>query len=160
MFCRLDFDAVEDLALNLSNVLASLPATAPTPQLVNQVLRINVTGADVEVINVPADVLLNARALDVSGSFADNATVIVNVVGSPCGVQDVDLTSLAPLRSSLLWNFVNCTRLTLSGVAVQGTVWAPRATVTAANGMWRPMMISVRDNDEEKKNMMIDWAVC
>src|SRR5262249_52585356 len=62
------------------------------------------------------------------------ATVLVNVSGDSAQMQNMGLSVSGTDRQHVLFNFAGATALTLGGIAVEGSVLAPRANVTFNNG--------------------------
>ncbi|MGE4293906.1 MAG: choice-of-anchor A family protein [Desulfovibrio sp.] len=92
------------------------------------------TGATTEVFSLDGQQLLDANNLAIAG-IADGATVIINVSGESSGFTNMGLQALANMNENVLFNFYEATDLTISGVAVEGSILAPLAHVDAQNGV-------------------------
>lgn len=138
-FYRINFTAAGEQLNQLQDTLANLPATASRPVLIDNTLEFSIGGdSSLEVVNVNASLLLRARDVSITnnnGTFNDNTTIVFNVFGTPCGLENIGLQGLERFRNNIIWNFVDCQQLRLRSVAVQGTVIAPEADVTNPVGM-------------------------
>jgi choice-of-anchor A domain-containing protein len=98
---------------------------------------------NVQVFNVQASDLLQTTRIQF-GNVSSNETaassnetlktVIINVIGSPCGwAHDVEgAEDLERFASKIIWNFENCTSMQINNVSsIPGTILAPHAAVVA-----------------------------
>jgi choice-of-anchor A domain-containing protein len=93
------------------------------------------------VYNVSATDLAAANTFNVEG--VSTATVIINVLGSVASFQNGGVSLVGGITSAhVLWNFLNATTLTISGIGVNGTVLAPKAAVTFNNGQINGSLIA------------------
>jgi choice-of-anchor A domain-containing protein len=98
-------------------------------------------GKFVEVIHVDADVLLGARNvtifenLDDDHLFNTSAVIVFNVLGEVCGFDRLDFYNAEPWSNRIIWNFVNCTNMTIVDTSIMGSVLAVNANVTNATGL-------------------------
>jgi choice-of-anchor A domain-containing protein len=70
------------------------------------------------------------------------STIIVNIGGSSAGFNNLDLSAWKNWSSRVIFNFYEAQSLTIQGVAVQGSILAPRAIVSASNGQVRGQIIA------------------
>ncbi len=87
------------------------------------------------MINLPAQDLLNTRSLQILNlnQLASNSVILFNVRGSPCGAEQLSLEFLRPFASSVIWNFIGCSTLTIRQIDLIGTVLAVDADVVDSN---------------------------
>ncbi|MBS1728804.1 MAG: choice-of-anchor A family protein [Armatimonadetes bacterium] len=72
-----------------------------------------------------------------------NATVVVNVNGANASFQNAGYSLTGGIDAShVLLNFWNATSLTLAGVGVSGSVFAPQADVTFNNGQLNGQLVA------------------
>ncbi len=100
------------------------------------------SGADpsLNVFHVSAASLANAYSIQISAPA--NASVVINVTGGPAQIAHLGMTISGTDRSHGLWNFCGAAQLTISGVAVEGSVLAPYTNVTFNNGQVNGTLIT------------------
>jgi len=123
----------------ISNKLFSLDATgdASIQKGDNNVFRFVGSGSNPEVFNVDVkkDKPFSAGYWALEG-VAAGATIIVNFDGqlsSGDGFSNMDMSEFEGVSTHTIFNF-NTNNLSVYGVAVQGSILAPNALVTASNG--------------------------
>lgn len=114
------------------------------------------TGASgLQVYNVSAYDLSHANSFKIQGQ--DSSTVIVNVLGASAGFQNAGFSLAGGITSShVLWNFVDASALTISGVGVDGTILAPLAAVNFSNGQINGSLIAATLSGSGATNIVQD----
>jgi len=134
---RLNFTAIEQQLLALSNALADLPATSHSVHISNTQYIFGISNSpELEVIDLDAATLLTAHDLLIEngGHFNPSATIVFNVRGNPCGIQQMTLDQYRTLKTQIIWNFINCTEMTISQIDLIGAVLAVKANLLNPNG--------------------------
>ncbi len=92
---------------------------------------LNGTDSAMNVFNLDAGILDAVSYLNLS--VPQNSTVLFNIYGMNAGITNMGFSGL-PTISNVIFNFVDATSLTITGVSVSGTVLAPNADVKFMNG--------------------------
>lgn len=92
------------------------------------------------VFYVTAASLANANGIQISAPAG--AIVVINVTGGPAQLRNLGITISGTDRQHVVWNFCDATELTISGIAVEGSVLAPSTDVTFNNGQINGTLIS------------------
>ncbi|MBU1248441.1 MAG: choice-of-anchor A family protein [Proteobacteria bacterium] len=129
-----DFGAVQQ---RITAASSRLSVRKPTGTVANNWGGLTLTGngdSNTQIFNVSGDELLASWGLSLS-NIGDGATVIINVSGEVTGLTNMNMEGLASLNDKVLFNFYEATDLTLSGIAVRGSILAPLADVTGNSGV-------------------------
>jgi len=86
-----------------------------------------------QVFNLNGSDLLNANTFNID-QIADGATILINVSGALSGMTGMGLSYPAEFSDNILFNFYEADKLILDGIGVRGSILAPHASVTGANG--------------------------
>jgi choice-of-anchor A domain-containing protein len=135
----IDVNAADLLQANTVTFQGSTAATTP-------VATTPVATTPVATTPVATNLATTPEATS-GGEETGNKTVLIfNVAGSPCGFKNVGIQSLAPWAKKIIWNFQDCTNMTILSVSVPGTVLAPGAAVYGASGDLAGQLIAVSFN--------------
>jgi choice-of-anchor A domain-containing protein len=126
----IDFAAVEQEMTADSTSLAALAAngTAKTG------LEVVFTGTDATLNVFEVQALDLARMTSMTISAPASSTVLINIRGETVSLQNFGFTLIGVAREHVLYNLPEATTLTMSGVGIQGSLLAPFADLTFANG--------------------------
>ena len=92
--------------------------------------------SDTQVFNLNGYQLEKAHTLALS-CVPDNATIIVNISGDKRNfkpLSNINLSDFTPHRQKTIFNLYEATSLSISGVALEGLVLAPKADIDAPSG--------------------------
>jgi len=128
----LDFGATGASLANTAASYATLPAYGTTTFRYG-VLTLTGTDATRDVFTVSGDDLNTANSLHVR--VPSGATVLVNVTGTTIRMANMGIDLGGSDRGHALYNFPDATSLTLSGIGVEGSILAPRASLSFPNGV-------------------------
>jgi choice-of-anchor A domain-containing protein len=118
---------------NLSNFWAGKAANGTTDvKSWDQIILSG--GAGVNYFNVTSSALANTNSLVINAPAG--STAIINVTGAaPYRMQYMGISLQGGIdRQHIIYNFPTATTLTVNGVAVEGSLFAPNAAVTFMNG--------------------------
>jgi choice-of-anchor A domain-containing protein len=91
------------------------------------------------VVHVDASLLLTATSIVVSPDFDqffnESIVLVFNVQGEACGFNKLDMYNLQPWKNRTIWNFPDCTNMTINDTAIMGSVLAVNANVRDATGL-------------------------
>jgi len=121
------------LSDNLCLLAGSNVTPAPT-------LHMNGSDSSLNVFYVGAAALGAANGVQIHAPA--NATVVINVTGTPASMAYMGITVGGTDREHVVWNFCDATQLTLQGIQVEGSVLAPYTDVTFNNGQINGMLIT------------------
>jgi choice-of-anchor A domain-containing protein len=128
------FSEVADYLMAESDYLASLAATGTST---TQYGTLTLDGSNV----VGSTVIFNVAAADLSAAHTlvikagAGVTVVVNVTGGTASMQNMGISFSGGVdRQHVVYNFADATSVTLGGIAVEGTVLAPQASVNFISG--------------------------
>ncbi len=104
--------------------------------------QISFTGTDpnFDVFAVSGAVVANARSLSIK--VPSGATTLINVSGPVSQLSNGSLSLSGASADNVIWNFYQATRLNLSGIRVEGFVFAPRAAIFFDNGHIDGMVVA------------------
>ncbi|TVQ53967.1 MAG: choice-of-anchor A family protein [Phycisphaerales bacterium] len=134
----IDFSVVQSEAQTASDFWSNL---SDTGTVANQFGQLNFSGnsSGLNVFTVDAADLASANGLNMNAP--SGSSVLINVTGSSATLQNFGfLGSWDPNRT--LFNFVDATSLTMSGIGVQGSILAPYADVLFQNGQMDGTLIA------------------
>jgi choice-of-anchor A domain-containing protein len=96
--------------------------------------QVSFTGTDpnLDVFAAPGAEVANARSLSVK--VPSGATTLINVSGPASQLKDGVINLSGTSADKVIWNFHQATELSISGIRVEGSVFAPRAAVSFSNG--------------------------
>ena len=135
----LDFATTNSYLLTASNYWGSLSATGSTINNYGGIQLVG-TNSELNVFTLSGAVLASSWGITIDAPAG--STVLVNVTGTSdifqnMGINFQDLNSDGKGvtdKQHVIYNFTDATSLSISGISVQGTVLAPKATVTFGNG--------------------------
>lgn len=125
-----DFTSEVALLTNTSAYWGSLEATGTAEYKWGGYL-LSGKNSDLNVFNLDATLLDAVSYMNLS--VPTGSTVLFNVFGEKAGLTNMGFSGL-PSASNVIFNFVDATSLTISGVSVAGTVIAPNAKVDFLSG--------------------------
>jgi choice-of-anchor A domain-containing protein len=132
-----DFPQLESQVKALSTKMTTLTANGTVSKNASGALVLKGTNKDLNVFNVDGS-QLGAVTIDVPLT----STVVVNVSGKVISWPGAKMTLPGPIRDNddyefsthVVWNMYEATSLTIGGIALQGSILAPYATIEAASG--------------------------
>ncbi len=129
----IDFAGVER---EMTADTATLAALAPngTVNIDTGGLEVFLTGTDavLNVFEIQAADLVNMTGMSISAPAS--STVLVNLRGESVSLHDFGFLLTGVPREQILFNLPDATRLSMSGVGIQGSVLAPYVELAFANG--------------------------
>lgn len=129
-----DFENDTGYVQQLSGNLAKLPATgAAVLQSTNYELKGD-CASSLQLFNLDAVTLAKARTYSLN-CIPNGATVVFNVAGENITMQNLNMQSLTDIRDKVLFNFPQAKKITLTSVAIAGSVLAPYAEITQPTGV-------------------------
>lgn len=141
----IDFAAARTYYTDLSTNLASLATTGSTSQAYGN-LRLTGSGAGLEVFSLTTAQLASTNYFEFSSGFASNATILVNVSGTSASASNFGFNLGSANRQRILFNFDEANAVNLANIGWEGSVLAPKATVTANNGQFNGNLIAKNMN--------------
>lgn len=129
-----DFAAEKTYLTNLAQDLTHITPTGLAETRWNGLHIVGDGHSKQQVFNVSGSDLLDVTWFDVENLAAD-ATVVFNVSGAVSGFKNMGMWDLQGLESKVLFNFYEATDVSISGVAVLGSILAPNAKITGTNGV-------------------------
>jgi choice-of-anchor A domain-containing protein len=139
---------------NISNFWAGKAANGTTD--VKPWGQIILTGTNIgtNYFNVTSTALANTNSLVINAPAG--STAIISVTGSaPYRMQYMGISLQGGInRQHIIYNFPTATTLTVSGVAVEGSLFAPNATVNFTNGTMNGTLVagSLTDQNGQYNN--------
>ncbi len=136
----LDLASLQSDANTASNNWADLPANGTTTV---QYGGISLAGSNSErnVFKVKGSDLASSNNLQINAPA--NSTVIINVDGTSDQIKSIGIALSGGIdRQRIVFNFYEATSLNISGVSVEGTIFAPKANVNVSNGGIRGSVIA------------------
>lgn len=125
----LDFLALDTALTTQSGLLAALAANGTSVEQYST-RTLKGTDASLNVFTLSAADMVGVSTLKVS--VPPSSTVLINVVGPSFALSGIGISGLDSERT--LWNFANATSISLSGINFGGSILAPDALLTFANG--------------------------
>ena len=127
-----DFDLLETQVNNLSTSLAALPDNGT----VSGALTLTGTNATLNVFNITAEQL---NTTQVNVNFPTGSSVVVNVSGTSVNWVNGSVCLNGQCSDSsqadyVLWNMYQATSVYMTGIAIEGSVLAPLATLKGDGG--------------------------
>lgn len=135
----MDFATGNNYLTNASSYWGGLSSNGTTT---NQWGGLQLVGTDATLNVFTLEGAALASSWGVTIDAPAGSTVLVNVTGDSATMQNMGLNfrdlngdgSGTVVRENVIYNFVNATSLSLSGISVQGSILAPKATVNFNNG--------------------------
>lgn len=125
----------------LSGNLVKLSATGSAVlQSTNYELKGDCTSS-LQLFNLDAVTLAKARTYSLN-CIPNGATVVFNVAGENITMQNLNMQSLTDIRDKVLFNFPQAKKITLTSVAIAGSVLAPYAEITQPTGVVEGQVIA------------------
>ena len=104
-------------------------------QLVYSTLQLKGDGtSNVQIFNVNGSDLSGASGLSLATSIPQGSSIIINVTGANVSMMNQGQQALSQYSDRVIFNFIDATLLSLSGIGVQGSILAPNADVVGNNG--------------------------
>ncbi|KAI3658371.1 hypothetical protein MP638_007488 [Amoeboaphelidium occidentale] len=131
-----DFNGAKTYFSQTCDKFAGMNPTAALPTLDESLSgSFQFTGAAVEVINVHNPHYFGAELKHIAGisNLRAGATIIFNILGEDCSLSNMNMEAFAGL--DVVFNFPQATKLTIGGIAVRGSVIAPKAHCPDATGV-------------------------
>jgi choice-of-anchor A domain-containing protein len=128
----IDFAAAIAELTAYSAYLGSLTANSTTTYQPWGGIELQGSSDGLNVFSLEASKLSQTNNLKISA--ASNSTVLINVLGTDASLQDFGIDVSGVSKQNILFNFVNATQLSSSGVTIQGSVLAPLASYSFNNG--------------------------
>ncbi|MEZ6140281.1 MAG: choice-of-anchor A family protein [Zavarzinella sp.] len=127
-----DFAALKSQLNHASQFWASLPATGTTS--VSPWGEISFTGwnSHHNVFTIDASALATASSLSIN--VPKCSTVLINVVGEHVSMSNFGMFLNGTSQAQVLFNMANAKTITMSGIAIQGSILAPKAAISFNNG--------------------------
>jgi choice-of-anchor A domain-containing protein len=119
--------AVKDYALKVSAAWAALSANGMVDYKPWNQLILTGTNPTQNVFTVDGAKLAVANSLLINAP--SGSTVILNISGANDRLQYMGISLNGPRAGRVVYNFYQATSLTIQGVGVNGTIWAPAAAV-------------------------------
>ncbi|HEY9650264.1 MAG TPA: choice-of-anchor A family protein [Coleofasciculaceae cyanobacterium] len=127
----IDFTVAKQQLFNLSTSLGNLTPTGTTSFQYGQI-ALNGAGSGLNVFNVSGTQLSTANSLSINADA--NATVVVNITGEEINFGNLGISLNGVNKQKVLYNFVDATKLSSSGVTILGSVLAANAAYEFNNG--------------------------
>lgn len=136
----IDFAAARDYLTSTSAAWGSLSDSGSID--INQYshnITLTANQAGLNVFNITADQLNACQGLTINAANAAS-TVLVNVIGKSKSVSGTDcwfhggLSLTGTSANKVIYNFTDAENLTINGIGVEGTVFAPKAALAFSNG--------------------------
>jgi choice-of-anchor A domain-containing protein/uncharacterized repeat protein (TIGR01451 family)/uncharacterized repeat protein (TIGR02543 family) len=157
----IDFAARFAELRRLSSQLNAMPANGSTTREAWGGMMLKGNEPSVNVFDVDANAFKVTKLLNIhapSGSLA-----VVNIRGASAALSGFSITFSGGIGTQgVLFNFVDATRITASGIGIKGTVLAPNARVTFNDGSWDGGIyaVSLKGNAEGHINPLNDRDIC
>ncbi len=132
-----DFNRAETELLTASSKLANFDFNG---DITTQWGGLILTGTDPMLNTFEIDGIALSNANDMNISVPTGAVVVVNITGNNISWSG-GLSVLGTEISNVLYNFVDATEITISGIDVRGTVLAPKAHINFIAGVINGQMI-------------------
>ena len=128
------FESEKQRLTQLSQNLSQLTPTG-SAQLVYSTLQLSGDGSsNLQIFNVDGADLSRASVFSLATSIPANSSIILNITGNNITWANQGLQALSSFSDRVIFNFIDATLLSLSGIGVPGTILAPNADVTGNNG--------------------------
>ncbi len=135
-----DLAALANRLEGIANFWAGLTPNGTTTVLSYGSIKLNGDNATRNVFNVKGSDLAKATILRITAPA--DSTVIINVSGTSTSLKNAGVVLNGVNRQRVVFNFYEATSLSFEGIALQGTVWAPKASVMFSNGVLRGALFS------------------
>ncbi|MGF1766062.1 choice-of-anchor A family protein [Enterovibrio makurazakiensis] len=132
----IDFTDLQSTYIDYSHGLSEEENTGTVTQKWGGIYLTGDCNSDIQVFNIDGFELEQAHTLALSCA-PENSTIIVNISGSKDNfspLSNISLSDFTPHRQKTIFNIHEATSLSISGVALEGMVLAPRADITAPSG--------------------------
>jgi choice-of-anchor A domain-containing protein/uncharacterized repeat protein (TIGR01451 family)/uncharacterized repeat protein (TIGR02543 family) len=146
---------------NLSSRLGRVPANGGTSSTSWGGIHLSGTDPSLNLFDVDTDVLSRAKLFNVDAPAGSLA--VVNIRGASASLSGFSITFSGGIDlHGVLFNFVDATHISATGIGLRGTVLAPHAHVTFNNGSWNGGIyaVSLTGNAEGHINPLNDYDVC
>jgi choice-of-anchor A domain-containing protein len=127
----LDFASIGTALATESDLLASLAANGTATQAYST-LKLQGSDADLNVFSISAADVLGVSNLQIVAPTS--STVLINVTGTSFSLANLGISLSGPSQQQMLWNFADATSINLSNLQFAGSILAPDAALTFANG--------------------------
>jgi choice-of-anchor A domain-containing protein/uncharacterized repeat protein (TIGR01451 family)/uncharacterized repeat protein (TIGR02543 family) len=157
----IDFAARFSELRRLSSRLNSMPANGSTSREVWGGIMLKGSDPAVNVFDVNASAFKTAKLFNIHAPAG--ALAVVNIRGASASLSGFSFTFSGGIdMHGVLFNFVDATHISASGIGIKGTVLAPYARVTFNNGSWDGGMyaVSLKGNAEGHINPLNDRDLC
>jgi choice-of-anchor A domain-containing protein len=128
----IDFVAAAQQLTHYSAYLGSLATNSTTTYQPWGGIQLQGASSGLNIFTLDASKLSQTNNLQITA--AGSSTVLINVVGTTASMQNFGMNLNGVNKQNVLFNFVNATQLSSSGVTIQGSVLAPLATYNFNNG--------------------------
>jgi len=113
----------------------------------------------IEVFSIRGKDLLNARTISFRNIASNVQLILVNVYGKSSGFSGMSF--FGAVGSKTIFNFYEAKSLTFSGVAIEGTVLAPKAAISANNGELKGQIFALSwIGDLQVENFLFSGCIC
>ena len=140
----IDFKLTRELIMNESRRLGGLPTTSATHfESWGQPrggLDLSGDNQTLNVFSISSEDLSRSYSLIINVPAASK--VVVNISGSNVAIKNMDIRLNGTTRNKVLFNFLNCTQLHVSGVSIEGSILAPNAHIDFQSGVVRGQVIA------------------
>ena len=137
----IDFAAERANAEALSESLATLDDTGTVTAQWGGLYLVGDGSSPLQVFSLNGQEVLAAHTFDVS-EIPSGSTIVFNIDGTNAGLTNMSLSSLEAHRRRVVFNFPEATNLTLSGISVEGSVLAPKASIDQPQGVIKGHVIA------------------
>lgn len=141
----IDFDAA---ALALVEQSETWNAHATTGNWQNQWGALTLTGTDSELNVFRLSVADLVGVWGITINVPGGAAAVINVAGTSVTLQNANITLSGIDKTQLVWNFFEATSLTVQGMTMRGTIFAPHAYVQFPNGELQGQLIAQSVNGQ------------
>lgn len=129
-----DFAAAQLELTQLSQSLAAISANGNLTSAWGGMTLQGDNSSLLQVFEVAGSDLASLNNLAIT-DLAAGATVVINVTGTVSGLTNMGMWSFEGIRDQVLFNFADAELLNFGGVAIEGSVLAPKATINASWGV-------------------------
>lgn len=147
-----DFASEEKYLKNLSSELSGMVSTGTSGILWGGVQVKGNGSSDLQIFNLDGNDLSKSTWWHTLSGIPDDATIILNISGKNAklsGGQQV----LAGLSNRVLFNFYEAVNLEISGISVEGSILAPYATISNAQGVIQGNVIAKNLSGSIQQNL-------
>lgn len=148
----INFAAEEAYLKNLSSDLSNMSATGNSSFLWNGMKIEGDGSSSLQVFNLDGKDLSKSTWWHALAGIPDDATIILNISGKDAklsGGQQV----LAGFSNRVLFNFYEAVNLEISGISVEGSILAPYATISNAEGVIQGNVIAKNLSGSIQQNL-------